>query len=68
MFGGRKGSMTAVYCGITMGCEAILVAFSAAGLTGLKHDPEKWTSGFPKDHAPIRNLDPDPIQSNRIKV
>jgi hypothetical protein len=34
----------------------------------LEHDPEKWKPAFGKDHAPTRNLDLDPIQSNWIKV
>jgi hypothetical protein len=35
---------------------------------GLEHDPEKWAPVFGKDHAPIKNLDPDPILLNRIRV
>jgi hypothetical protein len=33
-----------------------------------EHDPEKWTPVFGKDHAQIKKLDFDPIQSNRIKA
>jgi hypothetical protein len=34
----------------------------------LEHDPEKWKPVFGKDHAPMRNLDLDPIQLNWIKI
>jgi len=34
----------------------------------LEHDPEKWNPVFGKDHAPLTNLDRDPIQFNRITV
>jgi hypothetical protein len=35
---------------------------------GLKHDPEKWTPVFRKDHAPTKKLNHDPIQFYRIMV
>jgi hypothetical protein len=35
---------------------------------GLVHDPEKWKPVFGKDHAPMQNLDLDPIHFDRIKV
>jgi hypothetical protein len=39
-----------------------------AGAPALEHDPEKWMPVFGKDHAPTKNLDHDPIQSNWIMV
>ncbi len=34
----------------------------------LEHHPEKWKPVFGKDHAPLANLDNDPIQLDRIIV
>jgi hypothetical protein len=41
------------------------VADAAAALT---RDPEKWESVFGKDHAPLKHLDHDPIQFDRIMI
>jgi hypothetical protein len=34
----------------------------------LKHDPEKWTPVFRKDHAPAKKLERRPIQSETIAL
>jgi hypothetical protein len=34
----------------------------------LEHDPEKWKPVFGKDHAPMKHLDNDPIQFDRMMV
>jgi hypothetical protein len=36
--------------------------------TPLEHDPEKWNPDFGKDHAQAKDLDPDPIHLNWIRV
>jgi hypothetical protein len=34
----------------------------------VEHDPEKWMPVFGKDHAQAKKLEPDPIQSKRIRL
>jgi len=43
-------------------------SFAAAMNADLEHDPEKWKPVFGKDHAPIKQLDHDRFQSDRVVV
>jgi hypothetical protein len=54
--------------GKALTCQRKPDGTKGATTVGLEHDPEKWLPVFRKDHAPMKKLDHDPIQFDRITV